>query len=869
MGKAAFLIEHLWQAASFKPNPEQEAAIRYLVGPLYLPAGPGSGKTRVLLWRTLNLIVFEKINPEEIYLATFTEKAALQLQEGLRALLGLATNHTGVHYDISKMYIGTVHSLCQRLITDRRFSADHRRARVPVLLDETDQYFFMSRRHNWESLLDAAGWIANEGTHRAINEFFDTNSESKYRAIQHCISLFNRFSEECVDPHQIRRSTKDNTLKQLIDMYDRYVNLLETAQAVPHTDFALVQQRAFNRLDSFAGSGHVFKYVIIDEYQDTNTIQERLYFKLSSGHKNLCVVGDDDQALYRFRGATVENFVEFPDRCRQYLGCSPTVIPLATNYRSRQQIVAFYKEFITHCNWRKDGQPNQSYRVTDKDIQAHRQDTAPSVVVTSPGVPLDIFAEIAQLVRDLLDEGKVADPNQVAFLFPSLKFQGHMTDQVHRMKEALENQGFQIYAPRAGRFLDVDEAVAMFGLFFHVLGKPKRSEDFDYGEYKNFFDWIDHTYDVAAGIINADPFLTAYVRERRNEIKTVISDYKSLVGVAQNRGWDLDQPYDLNTMKRALYNAPGLSDRAKRPLSNLYFDRVVERRIQDGQPPFTLKYVINRATSLDWNALDLFYRFCGFSHFKAMFDLAEAGTDEGPVCNLSLLSQQLARFVDKQIGLITAQMLESGLFLRVFAVSHLYTLYRMGESEYEDVEDPFPRGRIPFLTIHQSKGLEFPVVVLPNLRKKDNGPQFVEKTVRPLLDREGEPLDRSSNFDIMRLFYVALSRAKNLLILGHLKGRGQSMFDPFKVMLDGDVHRVEDFDLSTVPEAEDKDDDLPRNYSYTADYLLYRKCPRQYMLFRKYGFAPSATETMVFGSVIHRTLEDLHQYLISQRSRAA
>ncbi len=121
----------------------------------------------------------------------------------------------------------------------------------------------------------------------------------------------------------------------------------------------------------------------------------------------------------------------------------------------------------------------------------------------------------------------------------------------------------------------------------------------------------------------------------------------------------------------------------------------------------------------------------------------------------------------------------------------------------------------------------------------------------------------------MRLFYVALSRAENLLILGHLQAQGNWVNKPFKQMFKDGVTRIADFDPSTVPEAHDKDEDLPHNYSYTADYLLYQKCPRQYMLFRKYDFAPSATQTMVFGSVIHRTLEDLHQHLTNLRSHAA
>ncbi|MCS6843315.1 MAG: UvrD-helicase domain-containing protein [Caldilineales bacterium] len=98
-GNRSLTIEHLWAEVGFQPNAAQRAAILHVNGPLYLPAGPGSGKTRVLLWRTLNLVVFHGVPPEAIYLSTFTEKAARQLKEGLRALLGLASLFTGQPYD--------------------------------------------------------------------------------------------------------------------------------------------------------------------------------------------------------------------------------------------------------------------------------------------------------------------------------------------------------------------------------------------------------------------------------------------------------------------------------------------------------------------------------------------------------------------------------------------------------------------------------------------------------------------------------------------------------------------------------------------------------------------------------------------------
>src|SRR5688572_20186344 len=129
-------IHDLWEKAQFKPNPKQEDAINHIEGPLFLTAGPGSGKTRVLLWRTLNLIVFHAVDPKEIFLSTFTEKAARQLKDGLRSLLAFASNFTNQPYDISRMYVGSVHSNCQRIIADRCFSADGTRSRVPIVMDE-------------------------------------------------------------------------------------------------------------------------------------------------------------------------------------------------------------------------------------------------------------------------------------------------------------------------------------------------------------------------------------------------------------------------------------------------------------------------------------------------------------------------------------------------------------------------------------------------------------------------------------------------------------------------------------------------------------------------------------------------------------
>src|SRR5205085_12372099 len=107
--KVPELLKDLWKQFQFDPNHEQKEAILHSDGPLFLPAGPGSGKTRVLLWRTINLVTTHGVKPEEIFLSTFTEKAALQLRNGLRTLLSAVSEKTGKPYDTAKLYVGTVH----------------------------------------------------------------------------------------------------------------------------------------------------------------------------------------------------------------------------------------------------------------------------------------------------------------------------------------------------------------------------------------------------------------------------------------------------------------------------------------------------------------------------------------------------------------------------------------------------------------------------------------------------------------------------------------------------------------------------------------------------------------------------------------
>lgn len=850
-------LETLWKIKGFKPNDSQREAILHTNGPLFLTAGPGSGKTRVLLWRTLNLIVFHGVKPEEIFLSTFTEKAALQLKEGLRSLLGLVTNETGKPYDISKMAIGTVHSICQTLITDRRFSEAGARKHPPVLMDSLSQYFKIYNKKFWEELWTAGGFKDEETAHHTITKYFlDKEINSRHAAVTECIALFNRFSEENLDPSSIK--TNDATLKGLLKMYQHYTGSLQINTYTKEVDFSLLQQEAFNTIEKFAGSGTVFKHLIIDEYQDTNAIQEKLYFALSNGTKNICVVGDDDQALYRFRGATVENLVEFEKRCEDNIAKKPKRIDLDVNYRSRKNIVDLYTHFIVQADWRNPKKKDSHFRVHDKVIKANSKDEGPSVIVSTRDRAENVYAEIAQLVLDLKRTGKIHDYNQCALLFPYLKD----STRVEGFTAAFENLNIPVYAPRANSFIEVDEAKAVFGLFLKIFDRPHYGNTASRSiiEFRN---WMIECMRIADDLMKKDRQLKEYVNDKKNEVALALADYNLLLGIAKKKKWDLKTPFNL-PMIRDFSEVPKLSPKAKKNLTNSYFKKLIESKERLGTP-YSIEYIITRTTSLDWTVLDLFYQLNGFRHFREMYLLAEDGSDEGPVCNLGLLSQYLSRFMDQYGTLLTASFLSEEKFVKVFFASYVYALYRLGESEYEDADDPFPKGRVPFLTIHQSKGLEFPVVVLGAVYKREKPADKKEIIIRNLLKKDGEPLDRISQFDNMRMFYVALSRAQNLLVLPRYT-HGSAATPIFRDIFENyPLQTIPDFDIQQLPVAEDGRQDLGKSYSYTSDYLLYNKCPRHYMIFKKYGFVPSRSQTMLFGSLVHKTIEDLHHLLIHER----
>jgi DNA helicase-2/ATP-dependent DNA helicase PcrA len=665
-------------------------------------------------------------------------------------------------------------------------------------------------------------------------------------------------------------------------MYKAYLTELNKDEFIKEVDFSLLQQAAYNHVSTLEKSGSIFEHIIIDEYQDTNAIQEKLFFTLAKGNKNICVVGDDDQALYRFRRATVENLVDFPKKKKKAIGVAPRRIDLSINYRSRKKIVDIYKTFIDLINWQKEPPKKGFYRIHDKNISAHRKETTPSVLVTSHAVSDNVYDEVARFAYSLKASKNIEDYSQIAFFFFFLKsthLKGYQAAFAN-VNSARHLYGtpdeLKIYAPRAGSFLEVEEATALWGLMILLFSTPENEEHPEFLSAK-YTEWMDTCKDTAKQLCKDDNQLDQYIQDRRAEIALIMKDHAILTKIAEKQKLKPDDPFK-QAMIRVFSDAPGLSAKGKKNLSNTYFIETIKQKEKAGTP-FTTGYIISRCTSLDWSLLDFFYQVCGFSHFRKMFALAQNGLDEGPICNLALMSDYLSRYMEQYSAIITASFLTQNAFFHSLLYSFTYALFRLGETEYENPEDPFPKGRISFLTIHQSKGLEFPVVVLGSLLRRERTDQK-EIIIRALLNKEGEPLDKISKFDNMRMFYVAMSRAKNVLILpryattrteGKIPAPHQMQAtEEFKeLLMSGNFPLVEDFDIHPLPDAQLEKEDLGKTYSYTGDYFMYERCPRQYMIFNQYEFVPSRSQTMLFGSLVHRTIEDLHNILIQERAKGA
>ena len=280
-------------------NPPQIEAVRHGEGPLLILAGAGSGKTRVLTHRIAHLLRERLARPAEILAVTFTNKAAGELRERVEKLVGP---------DAQRLWVATFHAAGARIL--RREAEALGLTRSFAIYDDADQ------------LAEAKRATSDLG--------FDVGT-----ARQH-LSRIDRWKNAGLLPADVRVAEYDVPGKTALKVYQRYQSALQASNAVDFGDLIVRVAELFRKRDdilqNYAGR---FRHILVDEFQDTNPAQYQLLRLLASVHGNLCVVGDDDQAIYRWRGAEVDNILDFPKHFKD-----TKVVRLEQNYRSSGRILA-------------------------------------------------------------------------------------------------------------------------------------------------------------------------------------------------------------------------------------------------------------------------------------------------------------------------------------------------------------------------------------------------------------------------------------------------------------------------------------------------------------------------------------------------
>ena len=377
-------------------DPQQLEVVGHLEGPLLVRAGPGAGKTRVLIWRLINLLLHGACAPEEMALLAFGHLAAAEMRQRVEA----RAHAVGYRGDVDRVRISTIHSLSHRVLREQHrrtgLRSDHQ-----VLAREA-QRAFMSE--HFDEIF---------GPHQrdfAIYGWKDVN-----QVLTHAARCFDRITEECVSPWEMVDS--GNQFHELIGLsYLAYEDALLKRGCADFSHLLLWADHvlADDGIADHYGSG--MRHIMVDEYQDVSRLMERVVLRVGKYHGNPAVVGDPDQSIYAFRGAGPEALLGFPDH---FENCR--VLGLNTNYRSHAGIIRVCNALIAD-NHRDAGDPRA--RVPHHEMAPHAPGAHPdypSVFTVLGRDGEEETAHLLDIVRFLRSHRIVADYSEIALLVHSVR----------------------------------------------------------------------------------------------------------------------------------------------------------------------------------------------------------------------------------------------------------------------------------------------------------------------------------------------------------------------------------------------------------------------------------------------------------------
>ena len=743
-------------------NEAQLEAILTTNGPLLIIAGPGTGKTFTLINRALNIVVNEGVNPSKILFATFTEKAAHELT----TRLSNALDEHNIDFNPNEMYLGTFHSICLKILKEHISFTNFKKNFS--LKDQFDQQYFIYQHYN-----DFAK-IENFDVYIGGGSYWDK--------CENIMKYVNRLEEELIDGEKLIKT--NNTVHKF---YGELLKLYQELRVENNfLDFSSIQTETYKMLLKYPEIKKEIQdsidYVMIDEYQDTNHIQEKLTFLFGEKNNNICVVGDDDQAIYRFRGATVRNILEFPNHfksCKQ--------VQLTNNYRSHKDIVNFYNEWMETTSGRDYEWNWKKYRYPKTIVPAKENKCSEPAVIQCSTKESDFVNEkTLLLLKELLASRKIKNLNQIAFLFRSVK-----SPAVKALADYLESNNIPVYSPRSNMFFERKEVMLILGTLIFTF--PQYAVSLQKGEANQ----------------QVSPYFVKCMKVASEELK---------------------KPEHSDAYKWVQYRAKAHKDMFEN--TNYAFSGLV-------------------------------YQLLEFSPFRELLevDLQKGVHDTRITRNVGLLIKLLVKFEFLNgISVLTKANIEKN--IKKLFDQYFRFLLDGGITEYEDESEYAPSGCVSFLTIHQSKGLEFPVIIVGSQSStpRKNYNEDIEEIISIYSDRGSfEELEMMKMYDFWRLFYVAFSRAQSLLVMLCDASKQNEPSKYFEYIYKQIPYKA-DFDKFVFEEV--KTANIKNSYSFTTDVNSYMVCPTQYMYFKELEFAEVRVGSTLFGTVVHETIEDIHKAVL-------
>lgn len=750
------------------PNASQLEAINSIDGPLLISAGPGTGKTATLVNRYANMVNNYGINPENILMATFTEKAAKEIVTRISAVIP--------DFDLNDVYIGTFHSICLRIVRDNIAFVPGLKKNF-TLMDDFDQKYFLYQKLTYDfSKLPNFSYL-------------DFGNRGIWDKASILADWLNGLAEEQIDVHELLCS-KNPQFVALGEAKQLYDQLLERTNRL---DFATIQATAYKLLcdneNILQKYQELFQYMMIDEYQDTNSIQEKIIFLLSKT-LNICVVGDDDQSMYRFRGATIKNILGFQEKFEEGK-CKE--VKLTTNYRSEPEIIELYNKWMT--DYSEDFFSWNGYRIEKKIVPSEgkiRKTGTPPVLSISGDSVDDWCENIYCFLTNMRENGYIDNYNQVAFLFRSVT-----NDKAKHLANYLEEHGVPVYSPRSKMFFDREEIKACIGIILHLFSdfEEELLED-DSPWFEDMVNYYNECLDVAYELMDEDSALEEWVSYRMKEL----DDLKGNTDYAFTR---------------------------------------------------------------------LLYQMFTFDYFKKIIDtdLASGVADQRAIRNLAIMTNILSKFESIERVEVISSEKKIRILQKLFR-TYFRFLMKGGMEEYQDESEYAPSGCVSFMTVHQSKGMEFPIVIVDSLYdtpRKENE-SILNAVYNTFSDRNNfEPEEDIKFYDFWRRYYVAFSRAESLLVLTTpivSSGRSQSPSRYFCSLWDSITPYDTNMDFDEFCFRDVKKSKLKQSYAFTTDISKYERCSLEYKMFRELGFSEIRVGSTLFGSLVHETIEDIHDAIL-------